>query len=59
MIEKKKKKRNIVIKRVWIKEKGKRETGEKIMRAVRVEVEIKEMKRIEREIEKKARRWYG
>lgn len=44
--EKKERRRNIVIKRVEMKEKGKREAVEKFIRAVGVEVEVKELRRI-------------
>lgn len=50
--EKEKKRRSIVIKRVGVKKKDRREAVEKIMRTVGIEVEIKELRRIGRNREK-------
>ena len=50
--EKEKRKRNIVIKRVGVKEKSRREAVEEIIKAVGIEVEIEELRRIGEDKEK-------
>lgn len=54
--KKEKKKRNIVIRRVEMKERGKIETMKQIIRAMGAKIETKKIRKIGREKEKR-RRW--